>query len=355
MSKRSETWRETTLPPDASIREAINRLEITGCQIVLITNKESLLLGTVTDGDIRRALLNNFNLGARVDEVMHKNVIVTGVLSDRNEVLDLMMKNKVLQIPIVDEHGLLVGLHLWDELEANLPRRNAMVIMAGGLGTRLLPHTVETPKPMLLVAGKPILEHIINRARKQGISRFIISLNYLGNVIEDYFENGKTLGVSISYIREDKPLGTAGALSLVVDELKEPIIVTNGDVLTDISYTSILDFHTKNQAKATMAIREYELQNPYGVVTIDGESISNYEEKPISKSYINAGVYVVDPACLSELEYGAFCDMPTLFSILREKKDRVIAFPIHEPWLDIGRPIDLQVANAQIGDQDYKW
>ena len=353
MFKRSENWKETILPPEASVREAIKRLEITGCQIILIANTELLLLGTVTDGDIRRALLNNFNLEARVDEVMHKNVITVEVSSDRNEVLDLMTKNKVLQIPVVDKHGFLVGLHLWDELEANLPRRNAMVIMAGGLGTRLLPHTVETPKPMLLVAGKPILEHIINRARKQGVNRFIISLNYLGNIIEDYFQNGKTLGVSITYIREEKPLGTAGALSLVVDEFKEPIIVTNGDVLTDISYTSILDFHTKNKAKATMAIREYEWQNPYGVVKIDGESISNYEEKPISKSYINAGVYVVDPACLSELEYGAFCDMPTLFSILREKRDRVIAFPIHEPWLDIGRPVDLQVANAQIGDQHY--
>jgi NDP-sugar pyrophosphorylase family protein len=265
-----------------------------------------------------------------VDEIMHKNATVVRVGSNRAEVLDLMTKNRVLQIPIVDERGMLVGLHLWDEIETVLPRRNAMVVMAGGRGTRLLPHTVETPKPMLEVAGKPILEHIINRARKQGITRFIISLNYLGNVIEDYFQNGQKFGVSITYTHEEKPLGTAGALSLAVDKFKEPILVTNGDVLTDISYTSILDFHITNQAKATMAIREYEWQNPYGVVTIDGETIVGYREKPISKSFINAGVYVIDPECLSELKYGTYCDMPTLFSILREKKDRVIAFPIHE-------------------------
>jgi dTDP-glucose pyrophosphorylase len=351
MTKRSEKWIESILPPEASVREAIERLEITGYQIILIADKELLLLGTITDGDIRRALMNNFDLDARADQIMHKNATVVGVSSNRAEVLDLMTKNRVMQIPIVDERGMLVGLHLWDEVETVLPRLNAMVVMAGGRGTRLLPHTVETPKPMLEVAGKPILEHIINRARKQGITRFIVSLNYLGNVIEDYFQNGSKFGVTITYIREEKPLGTAGALSLAVDEFEEPIIVTNGDVLTDISYTSILDFHVANQAKATMAIREYEWQNPYGVVTIDGESIAGYREKPVSKSFINAGVYVINPECLSELEYGEYFDMPSLFSILREKKHRVIAFPMHEPWLDIGRPIDLHTANSQIGEQ----
>ena len=351
MSKRSEKWKEATLPPDASVREAIEKLEITGCQIVLVADKKMQLMGTVTDGDIRRALMNNLDLETSVGEVMYRNATVVGISSNRADVLDLMTKNKVLQIPMVDEHGMLVGLHLWDEIETVLPRLNTMFIMAGGRGTRLLPHTVETPKPMLEVAGKPILEHIIHRAHKQGITRFIISLNYLGEVIADYFQDGKKLGVSINYTREEKPLGTAGALSLVVDEFKEPILVTNGDVLTDINYTSILDFHLTNQAKATMAIREHEWQNPYGVVTIQGEDIVGYAEKPIVKSFINAGVYVINPECLSELEYGTYCDMPTLFSILREKGDRIIAFPIHEPWLDIGRPIDLQAANLQIGEQ----
>ena len=257
----------------------------------------------------------------------------------------------MFQIPIIDEQGMLVGLHLWDEIETFLQRPNTMFIMAGGRGTRLLPHTVETPKPMLEVAGKPILEHIIDRAHKQGITRFIICLNYLGNVIADYFQDGKKLGVSITYTREERPLGTAGALSLAVDEFKEPILVTNGDVLTNINYTSIIDFHITNQAKATMAIKEYEWQNPYGVVTTQGENIVGYKEKPIDKSFVNAGVYVINPECLSELEYGAYCDMPTFFSILRGKGNRTIAFPIHEPWLDIGRPIDLQAANLQMGEK----
>jgi NDP-sugar pyrophosphorylase family protein len=222
-----------------------------------------------------------------------------------------------------------------------------MVIMAGGRGTRLLPHTAETPKPMLEVAGKPILEHIINRARNQGITNFLLSVNYLGSIIENYFQNGEKFGVSITYIREKEALGTAGGLSLIADRFTEPIIVTNGDVLTDISYTALLDFHKVNQAKATMAIREFELQNPYGVVIMEGENISGYLEKPISKSFINAGVYVIEPECLLELEYGVYRDMPDLFSYLREKKNKVIAFPIHESWLDIGRPIDLLKANTQ--------
>ncbi|CAN2170718.1 GCD1 Nucleoside-diphosphate-sugar pyrophosphorylase involved in lipopolysaccharide biosynthesis/translation initiation factor 2B, gamma/epsilon subunits (eIF-2Bgamma/eIF-2Bepsilon) [Candidatus Nanopelagicaceae bacterium] len=348
MPKRSENWKAAILSPEASVRSAIEKLESTGFQIILIADKELRLLGTVTDGDIRRALMSHLDLDAQVENVMHKNVTVIGNSSNRLEALNLMKKNKVLQVPIIDEHGILVGLHLWDESETLLTRPNAMVIMAGGRGTRLLPHTIETPKPMLQVGGKPILEHIIKRARNQGISRIIISLNYLGEVIENYFQDGSNFGVSITYIREINPLGTAGALSLCMDEFNEPILVTNGDVLTDISYTSIIDFHITNQARATMAIRQYELQNPYGVVTISGDSISGYVEKPISKSFINAGVYVVDPVCLSELEYGAYCDMPTLFSILREKKHRVIAFPIHEPWLDIGRPVDLQDANMKI-------
>jgi dTDP-glucose pyrophosphorylase len=345
-SNRSERWIQATLDPKSSVRDAIDKLNETGFQIVLIKDEDNRLLGTITDGDIRRALVNNTHLDAGSESIMNANAQVVSPEKSRSEVLKIMTRNKIFQIPIVDSNGILVGLHLWDEIETPSYRSNVMVIMAGGRGTRLLPHTFETPKPMLEVAGKPILEHIITRARNQGIKHFTISLNYLGEVIEKYFQNGETLGVEITYIREEKPLGTAGALSLTASNFKEPIIVTNGDVLTDINYTSILDFHLSQQANATMAIREHEWQNPFGVVTVEDLKITGYKEKPITRSFINAGVYVINPSCLSKLRFGEYCDMPTLFSKLREIGNHVIAFPVHEPWLDIGRPVDLQTANS---------
>jgi NDP-sugar pyrophosphorylase family protein len=204
---------------------------------------------------------------------------------------------------------------------------------------------------MLEVAGKPILEHIIRRASAQGIFNFVITLNYLGDVIETHFKDGERYGVSISYVRENEPLGTAGALSLIRDSFHEPVIVTNGDVLTEFSYTSILDFHINNNAEATMAIREYEWQNPFGVVKLTGVDIVDYEEKPVTKTQINAGVYVIEPSSLKEIPYASYCDMPTLFSMIRDTGKRVIAFPVHESWLDIGRPVDLHAANSRLGQQ----
>jgi NDP-sugar pyrophosphorylase family protein len=240
-----------------------------------------------------------------------------------------------------------VGLHLWDEILTPSSRANTMVIMAGGRGRRLHAHTENCPKPMLEVGGKPMLEHIIERAKSDGFVNFALAIHYLGNMVEDYFAEGRRWGVNIEYLREERPLGTAGALSLIGRRPEVPFIVTNGDLITDVHYGEILEFHMRHHASATMAVRQHELQNPFGVVRTSGVEITGFEEKPIYRSHINAGIYVLSPETLHELQPGQFCDMPTLFTRVQDRKGRAIVYPMHEPWLDVGRPDDLALARDQ--------
>jgi NDP-sugar pyrophosphorylase family protein len=221
-----------------------------------------------------------------------------------------------------------------------------MVIMAGGKGTRLHPQTENCPKPLLPVGGKPVLEHIIDRAKIEGFSHFILAVHHLGHMIEAYFGNGDAFGVKIEYIREESPLGTAGALSLLDPLPNSAFVVTNGDVLTDIHYGELLDFHIQHNATATMAVRVHEWQNPFGVVQTQGIEITGYEEKPLSRTYINAGVYVLQPSVVGILTKSVPCDMPSLFGLIQENEMRTIAYPIHEPWVDIGRPNDFLRADS---------
>jgi NDP-sugar pyrophosphorylase family protein len=259
--------------------------------------------------------------------------------------MQLMLANKIQQIPVVDQQHKIVGLHLWDELTTPPTRPNLMVIMAGGSGKRLLPHTENCPKPLLPVAGKPMLEHIIERSKLEGFNHFVIAIHYLGDMIEAHFGDGEQLGVQIEYLREKSPLGTAGALALLNPLPDVPFVVTNGDVITDIRYGELLDFHIRQAATATMAVRVHEWQHPFGVVQTQGVEIVGFEEKPIARSHINAGVYALDPFALSVLTTDAHCDMPTLFERLQVKRQRTVAYPMHEPWLDVGRPDDYAAIN----------
>lgn len=313
-------------------------------QIVLVVSEDGMLVGTLTDGDIRRAFLKGSTLQSNIDEIIHRSPLVTPPDMGRELVLQLMQANKVHQLPVVDRERRVVGLHLWDAILTPTSLDNPMVIMAGGRGTRLRPHTENCPKPMLEVSGKPMLEHIIERAKADGIEHFIISLHYLGHMIEDHFGDGTKWGVRIEYLREESPLGTAGCLSILTNRPALPFIVTNGDVLTDIRYSDILDFHLRHHASATMAVRQHEVQNQFGVVRLKGVEIEGFEEKPVYRSHINAGIYVLEPAALNHLEVDQHCDMPTLFSRIKQAAGRTIVYPMHEPWLDVGRPDDLELA-----------
>ena len=195
-----------------------------------------------------------------------------------------------------------------------------------------------------------MLEHIIERAKLDGFTRFVIAIHYLGHMIEEYFGDGERLGVQISYLREQSPLGTAGALGLLNPHPEAPFVVTNGDVITDIRYGELLDFHIRHNAMATMAVRVHEWQHPFGVVQTDGVDIVGFEEKPVARSHINAGVYVLEPDSLGHLSMDSHCDMPALFERLQAAAKRTVAYPMHEPWLDVGRPDDLQRANTETGN-----
>lgn len=329
------------LTEDSTVGQAIANLNESHIKIVLVVSDDKILKGTISDGDIRRGFLNGLDINASIKSIINRDPVVVPSGIGRETALLLMSANKIQQIPILDETRRIVGIHLWDTITTIPVRSNLMVIMAGGLGKRLRPHTEYCPKPMLPVSGKPMLEHIILRAKQEGFRHFVLAIHYLGHVIEDHFGDGSCLQVRIDYLREQSPLGTAGALGLLNPLPTLPFVVTNGDVITDIHYGELLDFHTNHNAAATMAVRIYEWQHPFGVVQTKGIDIIGFEEKPVHRSHINAGVYVLEPETLGFLEREVHCDMPTLFERLQAKEKRTAAYPIHEPWLDVGRQEDL--------------
>lgn len=345
MILQEQLWRQAILTSRATIGQVIVNLNQIAIKIVMVTNEDGVLEGTISDGDIRRALLKGYDLNSPITNVIHRNALVVPPDLDREFVKQLMVANKIQQIPVVDKLHHVVGLHLWDEIATPVARQNLMVIMAGGKGIRLRPHTENCPKPLLHVGGKPMLEHIIERAKREGFTHFVLAIHYLGHMIESHFGNGERLGVRIDYLKENDPLGTAGALGLLNPKPNAPFVVTNGDVITDIRYGELLDFHIRHASVATMAVRVHEWRHPFGVVQMNGVEIVGFEEKPISRSHINAGVYVLEPAALSELIPDAHCDMPSLFERLQVNALRTVAYPMHEPWLDVGHPDDLLKAN----------
>jgi len=347
MSLPEHLWRKTLLFKEQPIREAIANLNDTGLGIVLVVDEGRKLLGTVTDGDIRRGLLGGLQMESPLWSVMRSNALVVPPEMPREIVLHLMRANKLRQLPMVDAGHRVLGLHFWDEDTPTEIRQNTLVIMAGGFGKRLRPHTENCPKPMLPVAGKPMLEHILARAKNEGFRHFVIAVMYLGHLIEDYFGDGSRFGVHINYLRETSPLGTAGAVGLLDPTPILPFIVTNGDILSDIRYGDVLDFHMRHSAAATMAVRLHEWQHPFGVVQTNGVDIVGFEEKPVNRTHINAGIYALSPKALSYVKPNTPLDMPSLFEQLHDDGLRTVAFPMHEPWLDVGRPDDLSRANAE--------
>tara|TARA_B110000003_G_scaffold55978_1_gene55993 strand:- start:11712 stop:12761 length:1050 start_codon:yes stop_codon:yes gene_type:complete len=340
-------WHKAILNSSSLIKDSIANLNETGLRIVLVVNNENSFVGTISDGDIRRGLLSGLSIEDSIDTIIHSDALIVPPGFTKDSALKLMELNQIFQIPIISDNKKILGMYTRDNISHITEVDNIMVIMAGGIGSRLLPHTEDCPKPMLKVSGKPILEHIIDRAKLDGFKHFIIAINYLGDVIESYFGNGNTMNIKIDYIREDKPLGTAGALSLLDLKIDKAFIVTNGDVITDIRYAELLDFHLNHNAEATMAVNVHEWQNPYGVVDIQGIEINGFSEKPINKTHINAGVYALSKNTLNYLNKNVHCDMPFLFELLRKDSKRIIAYPMHEPWLDVGVPDDLKKANKE--------
>jgi dTDP-glucose pyrophosphorylase len=339
-------WRKALLQTTATVQDAIRNLESSSLQIALVVSEDGALIGTITDGDIRRGLLRGLDLTSPIDMIVRHEALVAPAHLPREMVLSLMQTNDINALPVVDEGRRVIDLHVLRDLLAPAERPNLVVIMAGGSGTRLRPHTETCPKPLLPVGGKPMLEHIIERAKAEGFRRFTLAVHYLGHMIEDHFGEGTRWDVSIDYVREDAPLGTAGALALLTPRPEEPIVVSNGDVLTDIRYGELLDFHCRQGASATMAVRLHEWQHPFGVVRTRGVDITAIEEKPIVRTHVNAGIYALDAAAIDRLVRGEYCDMTTLFGRVQEHGGRTIVYPMHEPWLDVGGEQDLERAQA---------
>jgi dTDP-glucose pyrophosphorylase len=337
-------WRSTILPLHSSIQDVVRNLEKTGLRIVLLVDEQGAFVGTITDGDIRRGLLRGFGTQSSAELIVHRGAFVVPPQVGRDVVLQLMRANRLQQIPVVDVDGRVAGLHLWEEIAEPTNHTCQMVIMAGGEGRRLHPLTENCPKPMLQIDGKPMLEHIIERAKSEGFRHFVLAIRHLGEMIEAHFGDGAQWDVRIEYLRETGALGTAGALSLFERPPEAPMIVSNGDVLTDIRYREMLDFHLLHAAEATMAVRLHEWQHPFGVVRTDGVEIVGFEEKPVTRTHVNAGVYALNPAALSVLVPGERCDMPTLFERVSRRGGRTVAYAVHEKWLDVGQHAEYEDA-----------
>lgn len=351
MINNNQEWRQSVLLASDSIEQAIKNLNDYANKIIIVADSDFILQGTVSDGDVRRGMISGIKLSDPIHKIMNRTPLTVPFNVERELISQIMRINKIYQIPVVDESGRIIDLHLHKEFNPSLKGNHLMVIMAGGIGSRLMPHTENCPKPLIKVAGKPILEHIINRAKLEGFTRFVLAINYLGDMIESYFGDGKFLSVDIDYLREESPLGTAGALSLIKNIPNDPFVVTNGDVLTDIRYSELLDFHIEQNAFATMAVKHHQLQQPFGVVDLKGIEIIGFEEKPLISCRVNAGIYAFNPSVFDYLSLNEKFDMPDLFMKMKLKDKKIIAYPMHEPWLDIGRPVDLINARNNLSNQ----
>jgi len=342
-------WKEVLISPDTTIMRAIKIIDQGSLQIALVVDASNKLVGTVSDGDIRRAILKGILFDRPVSEIMFSEPTVASCHESREAILAIMKAKKLRQIPLVDLTGSVVGLDSWDDLLSIQERNNIVVLMAGGLGTRLGELTKDCPKPLLRVGNKPVLETILENCKEYAFKRFYISINYKADMLKEYFGDGSRWGVEINYLEEKNRLGTAGALGLLPETPTMPVLVMNADVLTKINFKHLMEFHDEHKSVATMCVREYEFQVPFGVVQLDNHRLKNILEKPIHQFFVNAGIYVLNPEAVSMVPDNEYFDMPALFDKLLTNNSETAAFPIREYWLDIGRKADFDQAN---GDYD---
>ncbi|RRS31270.1 MAG: alcohol dehydrogenase [Epsilonproteobacteria bacterium (ex Lamellibrachia satsuma)] len=342
-----KNYKDILLKPTSTIKEALQIIDSGAMKIALVIEENKKLIGTLTDGDIRRGLLNNLSLDDSIESIIFKNPTVCNIEDTKEHILEVAIERKLYQVPIVDHEGKLVGIEVINELLKPSVKTNKVVLMVGGLGTRLRPLTEHIPKPMLKVGDKPILETIMLNFKKYGFTNIILSVSYKSEIIEAYFKDGQEFGINIEYVHENKRMGTAGALSLMRDKLNEPFFVMNGDLLTNINFEHMMDYHLSNNAVATMGVREYDFQVPYGVVNVDGANILSIVEKPVHSFFVSGGVYMLNSKVLDFIPNNEFYDMPTLFEKVIESKMKSISFPIREYWLDIGRLEEFEKANSE--------
>lgn len=341
-------WRNALVKPGMSIRETIGVIDAAALQLALVVTDDGRLLGTVTDGDIRRAILRGVSLEEPVESVMNVSPTVAYVGASRDEIHALLARRNLQHIPVVDDSGFLVDLVMLRDLLRPEEKPNWVVLMAGGEGTRLRPLTSDLPKPLLPVGSRPLLETILNQFVSSGFRRFFISVRYKAELVEEYFGDGGRWGVEVHYLKEQVPMGTAGCLSLLPSKPEAPLVVMNGDLLTNVNFTHLLAFHERMQSHATVCVREHQIRVPYGVVEVNDHRLESITEKPVQRFFINAGIYVLEPAVLKWIPHNHAMDMTELLQLLLERNHLIGAFPIHEYWTDIGRMDDYLRAQEEI-------
>lgn len=342
-------WSKTLIAPTATIREAIAVIDASSAQICLVVDEERRLLGTMTDGDIRRSILRSNSLDEPVSGAFNTHPHSIHQVTGRDTMLALMREKEIHHLPVVDREGQVIGLVLVEELLApGEPLENWVVLMAGGLGTRLRPLTEKTPKPMLRVGNKPLLETILENFVSQDFRQFYISINYRADLIKEHFADGSRWGAEIRYLHEKQEMGTAGALSLIEETPTTPLLVMNGDLLTNVNFRNLLRFHQEQDSMATMCVREIDLEVPFGVVNINRERIVQIDEKPVHRFLVNAGIYLIEPSVLALIPSGRRSDMTAIFGKIVDAGHTTAVFPIREYWLDVGRPEQYRIANGEI-------
>lgn len=343
-------WTSTRVGRHDTLSDVIQILDRNPYKICLVVDDDFHLFGTITDGDIRRAILRSVAMDSPAEMIM-RSTPVTGHINDDEGAWSTIMRNHhIRQLPLVDDHGIVRNLVTEEGAKSQEWKNYPVVILAGGLGTRLSPLTDETPKPMIKVGDKPLLETIVDRFSRQGFRNLFISVNYRRGIVKDHFGDGARWNCQITYVEEDQKLGTAGPLALLPCRPKGPFIVVNGDVLTNVRFESLIDYHLGLKARATVGLREYDFQVPYGVVESDGECLTGIEEKPVRTINVNAGIYVLEPEIIDLIEPDTATDMPQVIRRALERKWKVGAFPIREYWIDIGRHGDLERANLEYSE-----
>lgn len=343
-------WSAVLLHPEATVRDAIGALERGALGIALVVDGENRLLGTVTDGDIRRAILRDVPLDGSVHELLERPadspyaVPVTAPLgTPDDEILALMHSKRVQQIPLLEADGQVAGLATMSDLTRRQDLGIPAVVMAGGFGSRLYPLTKSTPKPLLPVGKKPILEHIVEGLSSHGIRNIWLATHYQAEQIRAHFGDGHKWAVTIHYIHEEEPLGTAGALRLLPIRFSTPFLLMNGDLLARVNFRDLVQFHLDLRAVMTVCVKEYNVQVPYGVVDVENGQVRRLSEKPVNRFVINAGIYVLSPELLDRIPDGRF-DITQLIEQLVSEGRRVASFAIQDYWLDIGQRPDYEQA-----------
>ena len=341
-------YSDNLIQSNSSIECGIKLLDGLKLKILFILDDKKKLVGTVTDGDIRRAMLSNIKLSGPILMAMNKKFIKYFEGSDLSGLKAKILKDDLKAIPVIQSNGLIVEVHALGAHPNQALKDNVVLLMAGGFGTRLSPLTDNCPKPLLKVGDKPIIQTIIENFIEHGLNNFVISTHYKSDMIKNYLGNGKNLNCSIEYLEEESPLGTAGCLSLLSDtHLGKPVFMMNADILTNVNFTQLLDFHLKAKTAITMCVRNYTHQIPYGVIRTNNHLIESIDEKPTQVSKVNAGIYIVNPETITNLQQVKNLDMPALINSELEKNSSAVSvFPIHEYWLDIGQIADYQKAQV---------